>query len=82
MPIESQYVGICWFQDSEQIVVVYQNKFQICNVLTPEKSILSIDSDLLSDFEPKVFLNYSIIALINKDKQMIFYDLKRQKFIA
>ena len=42
IPLESMCVAIGWFKNSENIVVAYENKFQIYNVLTPDKVVHTV----------------------------------------
>ena len=82
--LESAIIAICWFKDSERILVAYKKKFDIFNVLSPDRPIQkSVDCDHSNSIlsPPKVFED-KIIILKNKDDQLIFFDMNRQKFIS
>ena len=65
IPFQLSYrVSASWFSDSEQIVLADEwDKFQIFNVLAPEKPVISIDMELQNNQPPKVVLNDRIIIL-------------------
>ena len=69
IPLESDEISVCWFDDSERIVLVYDNKFQVINVLAPDETILDVAQELLN-FQlfspPKVVLEGRILILKNK----------------
>lgn len=41
--LESVKFHLCWFNDSERIVIAYEDKFQVLNVLDLDQIILSVD---------------------------------------
>ena len=59
-------------------------KFQVYNVLSPDKPVAGEDMKLLNQggITPKVVLNDRIIILLDEDHKLVFYDVMRQKFIA
>ena len=85
LPLESFEVAFCWFKDSEQVVIAYRNKFQVLNVFEPENMVLSEDISLAHDsfrYTPKVCFADRIVILRDASLRLLFYDVKRQKFIA
>ena len=79
MILESDDVSICWFNDSENIIIAYKNRFEIFNILSPDKSVLKVEFDLSNSIitPPIITFNDRIAALRNKDNQVVFYDIKR-----
>ena len=85
IPLESIAVSICWFKNSENIVVAYKKKFQIYNVLTPDEKPLSVECLLSNDYswrQPRVVFDDRAVILLSKDKKLVFYDIHRRKFVA
>ena len=80
IPLASGPVSVCWFNDSERIALVYINKFQVINVLDPDKPIFDVAYRLSNVYlfsPPKVVLEDRILILKNKDNKLMFYDLER-----
>ena len=55
IPLDSKDILVCWFKNCEDIVLAYETKFQILNVLTPQKAVLNIEYELVGDG----FIGYS-----------------------
>ena len=77
--LKSDNVAICWFKNSENIIVAYKDKFEIFNVLSPDKRVLSVKCDLSNSIAapPIVTFNDRIAIFRDKDNKLIFYDIKR-----
>ena len=68
IPLEHDEVSVGWFSDSEQVVIGYEDeKFQVYNVLSPDKPVASHVMELKNDrnLTPKVVLNDRIIILLD-----------------
>ena len=54
------------------------------NILAPEKIVLSENMELLNGAlqPPKLVLTDRIIILLDSTRKLVFYDLKKQRFIA
>ena len=65
-------------------MVAYKNKFEIVSALTPESPVLTVDCDLTNHkrIPPKVAFDDRMLILKNKEGQLVFYDICRQKFVA
>ena len=84
IPIKVQNPSMCWFENSEQILIAQEDGFQILNVLKPQKPVLKVDCALMNNYQicpPKVTFEDRIVILIRKDWKLIFYDVQRQKFV-
>ena len=79
MILESGDVAICWFKNSENIIIAYKDKFEIFNVLCPDKKVLSVKCYLSNSIAtpPIVTFDDRIAILRGKDNKLIFYDIKR-----
>ena len=79
MILESDGVAICWFNDSENIIIAYKNRFELFNILSPDKSVLKVVCDLSNSIvtPPIITFDDRIAALRNKDNQVVYYDIKR-----
>ena len=79
MILKSGDVAICWFKNSENIIVAYDNKFEIFNVLSPDKPVLSVKCELSNNIitPPIVTFDDRIAILRDRDNKLIFYDIQR-----
>ena len=52
IPLEEERVQVCWFRNSENIVVANEKGFQIFNVLKPDVPVISVKYELKNSIVP------------------------------